>query len=47
LSFSTQSANSGQSQIKARKKGTRTVILQKDLNDWLESLPLIGKKLVG
>jgi excisionase family DNA binding protein len=40
-----QAAASGE--LKARKHGTRTVILQEDLKDWLQALPMIGRKMVG
>jgi hypothetical protein len=36
--------------LKARKHGTRTIILRRDLEEWLSTLPalpVIGKKLVG
>ena len=40
-----QAAASGA--LKARKHGTRTIILRRDLEEWLSTLPVIGKKLVG
>jgi excisionase family DNA binding protein len=40
-----QAAASGA--LKARKHGTRTIILRKDLEEWLQALPMIGRKLVG
>jgi len=33
--------------LKAHKHGTRTIILRKDLEEWLQSLPEMGRKLVG
>ena len=30
----------------ARKHGTRTIILREDLAEWLQSLPIMGKKAV-
>jgi excisionase family DNA binding protein len=34
--------------LKARKHGTRTIILPDDLKEWLRSLPeMTGKKMVG
>ena len=35
--------------LKARKHGTRTIILREDLTDWLKALPIIetGKKAVS
>ena len=33
--------------LKARKNGTRTIILQDDLKAWLKSLPTIGNKVVS
>jgi excisionase family DNA binding protein len=40
-----QAAASGA--LKARKHGTRTIILRKDLEDWLQAMPIIGKKMAG
>jgi excisionase family DNA binding protein len=40
-----QAAASGA--LKARKLGTRTIILKDDLTDWLRTLPPVGKKLVS
>jgi excisionase family DNA binding protein len=40
-----QAAASGA--LKARKHGTRTIILRKDLEDWLQAMPTIGKKKAG
>jgi excisionase family DNA binding protein len=40
-----QAAASGA--LKARKHGTRTTILRKDLEDWLQAMPTIGKKKAG
>jgi hypothetical protein len=33
--------------LKARKNGTRTIILQDDLKAWLKSLPIIGNNVVS
>jgi excisionase family DNA binding protein len=33
--------------LKARKLGTRTIILQDDLRDWLKAMPVIGKNAVS
>jgi excisionase family DNA binding protein len=33
--------------LKAHKLGTRTIILQEDLKDWIKTLPAVGKKVVG
>jgi excisionase family DNA binding protein len=40
-----QAASSGA--LKARKHGTRTIILREYLEEWLRSLPEIGRKMVG
>jgi excisionase family DNA binding protein len=40
-----QAAASGA--LKARKHGTRTIILRDDLKDWLQAMPMIGRKMVG
>jgi excisionase family DNA binding protein len=40
-----QAAASGA--LKARKHGTRTIILRDDLKDWLQVMPMIGRKMVG
>ena len=32
--------------LTARKHGTRTIILPKDVKSWLKTLPVIGKKMV-
>jgi excisionase family DNA binding protein len=40
-----QAAASGA--LKARKHGVRTIILRDDLKDWLQALPMIGRKMVG
>ncbi|SHJ62773.1 DNA binding domain-containing protein, excisionase family [Bradyrhizobium lablabi] len=40
-----QAAASGA--LKARKHGTRTIILRDDLEDWLQTMPMIGRKMVG
>ena len=37
-----QLVNAGQ--IKVRKIGNRTIVLVRDLNTWLDSLPTIGGK---
>jgi hypothetical protein len=33
--------------LKARKLGTRTIILRRDLEEWLSTMPVKGKKAVG
>jgi hypothetical protein len=33
--------------LKARKRVTRTIILRKYLEDWLQAMPIIGQKMVG
>lgn len=35
----------GTGEIKVRKVGNRTIILARDLDAWLESLPTIGSKV--
>jgi excisionase family DNA binding protein len=31
--------------LKARKHGTRTIVLRDDLKDWLEAMPIMGRKM--
>jgi excisionase family DNA binding protein len=33
--------------LKARKHGTRTIILRDDLKEWIQAMPTIGRKMVG
>ena len=40
-----QAAASGA--LKARKHGTRTIILRDDLKEWLQAMPVIGRKMLG
>jgi excisionase family DNA binding protein len=40
-----QAASTGE--LKARKHGTRTVILRDDLKEWLQAMPTMGRKMVG
>ncbi len=34
-------------QIKVRKVGTRSVVLSKDLESWLDSLPVLNEEVGG